>query len=335
MLPHADLAPWYEKAVWLYVCRTWREDEPDLEAARIHDRFGVTSWPHLFLIDPRDDRLLQRAGRTTNALDQAFTSAASQMEPVAEIEAGRMLDAVRAARTRILALEKPGAEVAPEQLQETLALLADPDVLVRHRALLLLTRQDVPELADHAKSLLLEGNDTIRFALLDWILENPISSLTPVLTRVFAEAGGKIPSGNPNVLRGRAARCLTECGDARALDVLAPIARQANARNSTTRSVVEAVGAIGARGDAAVKARVIEDLLASYPAEAKPAANGSPGVEGRYALRLAETVTKALATVLAGAPRTDPPDLPAGWSEKERTAYVEAVTAWVRDGSGG
>ena len=42
-------------------------------------------------------------------------------------------------------------------------------MLVRHRALLVLTGFEVPELADHAASLLIEGNDPIRFELLDWI----------------------------------------------------------------------------------------------------------------------------------------------------------------------
>ena len=97
MLPHEDLAPWYEKAVWLYVCRTWHEDEADLEAARIHDRFGVTSWPHLFLVDPADDRVLQRAGRTTQALDRAFTAAAAEVTALPEDEVAHVLDAVRAA----------------------------------------------------------------------------------------------------------------------------------------------------------------------------------------------------------------------------------------------
>ena len=159
--------------------------------------------------------------------------------------------------------------------------------------------------------------------------------MTPVLVRLFTEAGKALPSDNPNVLRGRAAACLGACGDARALDALAPVARAAEARNSTTRIVVEALGAIGERGDEAERARVVEILLASWPAAVKPAANSAPSVHGRYALRLAEAVTEALGRLLDGAARDGAPELAVGWSEAERTAYVAAVTAWVRDASGG
>lgn len=327
MLPHEDLAPCYEKAVWLYVCRTWRDDDADREAARIHDRFGVTSWPNLFLIDPRDDRLLRRAGRTTAALESAFAAAAAQVEPLLETELQPTLDGLQATRTRVLALESPSGDLAPEQLSETLALLEDPDVLVRHRALLLLTRQDVPVLADRAESLLIQGNDAIRFELLDWIQRGTVEGLTPLLVRVFTEAGKALPSGNPNVLRGRAARCLVACGDEQAIEALAAVARAANARNSTTRMVVEALGAIGGRGDEAVKARVVEVLLDAWPAPVEPAANGSPTVVGRYALRLVAAVTQALGV--------EDVDLPAGWSDAERAAYVTAVTERVRGQAAG
>ena len=326
MLPHEDLAPWYETVVWVYVCRTWRDDEPDREAARIHDRFGVTSWPHLFVIDPRDDRLLKRAGRTTGALESAFRAAASAVKPLPENELQPTLDALQATRARVLALESPGGELATQQIQETLAFLDDPDVLVRHRALLRLTRQDVPELADRAESLLIRGNDAIRFELLDWIQRGAVEGLTPLLVRVLTEAGKALPSGNPNVLRGRAARCLVACGDEQAIDALAPIARAANARNSTTRMVVEALGAIGDRGDEAVKARTVEVLFEAWPAAVEPAANDSPTVVGRYALRLVEAVTKALGV--------EDVDLPAGWSEAQRADYVTAVTERVRGRAG-
>ena len=189
MLPHEDLAPWYDKAVWIYVCRTWREDDADREAARIHDRFGVTSWPHLFLVDPRDDRLLRRAGRTTSTLASAFAAAAAQVEPLPEGELQVALDAMRATQQQVVALEELTGERAAEQRAELLARLDDPDVLVRHRALRLLTPLDVPELAQRAESLLIGGNDAIRFELLDWIQRGAVEGLTPLLVRVFAEAG--------------------------------------------------------------------------------------------------------------------------------------------------
>jgi len=333
VLPHEDLAPWYEKVVWLYVCRTWQDDAPDLEAARIHDRFGVTSWPHLFLLHPADDRVLVRAGRTTAALAQAFEEAVAAVGAFEEEEAKRVLDELQRARARVLALEALKRQATAEQARETLAFLEDPDVLVRQRALRVLTAFPSPGLKAHAEALLVEGNDAVRFELLDWLLRNPTPDLTPLLVRVFLEAGAALPSGNPNVLRAKAAACLEACGDARAIDALAPVARAADARNTTTRTVVAALGAIGARSAAADRARVVDLLLASWPPAEAPAANGSPTVAGRYALRLAEAVTKALMP-LAAPEGTEPgeawPDLPPGWSEEERATYVEAVTRRVQ-----
>ena len=68
VLPSEDLAPYHERVVWVYACRNWRGDELDLLAARSHDRFGVTSWPHLVVIDPRDDAVLAEVGRSVGAL---------------------------------------------------------------------------------------------------------------------------------------------------------------------------------------------------------------------------------------------------------------------------
>lgn len=249
------------------------------------------------------------------------------MRRLPEEGAQSVLDGLQGSRARVLALEALDLQAATDQVRETLAFLEDPDVLVRHRALLVLTGFEVSELADHAESLLLEGNDAIRFEFLDWIQRCLVPDLTPLLARVFSEAGGALPSGNPNVLRGRAAACLEACGDERAIDALAPVARDANALNSTTRAVVDALGAIGARGDEAVETRVVGVLLEAYPAEAERAANGSSTVRGRYALRLVESVTKALGHVLGV---RNAPEAPEGWSGEERTAYLASVTAWVR-----
>ena len=58
LLPDKDLRPFYQKVTWLYVCRRFKSgDAKDVEALRNHDRFGISSWPQMFLFDPRDDRI--------------------------------------------------------------------------------------------------------------------------------------------------------------------------------------------------------------------------------------------------------------------------------------
>ncbi|MHC5071920.1 MAG: hypothetical protein ACYTGO_15700 [Planctomycetota bacterium] len=64
LLPSKKLKPYYDKVVWLYVCRTFKEEtQKDREALRTHDRFGISSWPQHFVFDPRDDGVLTNMPR--------------------------------------------------------------------------------------------------------------------------------------------------------------------------------------------------------------------------------------------------------------------------------
>lgn len=63
LLPSKKLKPYYDKVVWLYVCRTFKDTPKDREALRTHDRFGISSWPQQFVFDPRDDRVLTNMPR--------------------------------------------------------------------------------------------------------------------------------------------------------------------------------------------------------------------------------------------------------------------------------
>lgn len=67
LLPNKALKPYYDKVVWLYVCRTFKDTPKDREALRTHDRFGISSWPQQFLFDPRDDRVLTNMPRKLEA----------------------------------------------------------------------------------------------------------------------------------------------------------------------------------------------------------------------------------------------------------------------------
>ena len=323
MLPHQDLEASYEKAVWIWVCRTWREDEADLEAARIHDRLGVTSWPHLFVIDPRTDEVLVRAGRSTKAIESAIARGTEAVEADAEAT-GTWLSDLEAAREAILEVEKlSGAKdaAARKAAKRIRPLLDHPDVVVRIRAVRWLLEREPETVLGRAEALILAGNDPL--AVLEGVKEHPSPELSALLARIVVQAGKGVPSGNPNVLRGKAARCLVTSGDARAIDALAPIAKEANYRNSTTRAVVEALGAIGARGDEATRTRVTAILLASWP---PPVDEDVPEKQARilqrYAVGLARAVTDALAAAHDG---KGLPKLPDAWTKADRDAHVEAV----------
>ncbi len=350
MLPHQELQVHYEDVVWLYVCRTWDEDEKDLEAARIHDRFGITSWPHLYVIDPRDDSVLARAGRSPPAIRRALASAVDAVEVLGDKDLAwelalledpvegksatlddRLVDP--SPHTRIRAVEelaRLGDEGdTPERRAGLLRLLQDPDedIVVRFRVLSYLLPRAPASVLSHAGALLLTPHDPFRFALLDALAGTPGPEHTPVLVRLFAEAGGEIASNNPNVLRMRAAKALAAGGDARAIDALAPVARTADARNVTTRMAVEALGAIAERGDDEARHRVRQILRASLPVALGGGQGDEPSREERYALRLVEAVAAAWVHARAPDAGSAMPDVPKRWRPRDREAYLSVFGA--------
>ncbi len=346
MLPHHDLASFYDRVVWLYVCRTWKDDAKDREAARIHDRFGVTSWPHLLLIDPGDDRVIRESGRRVEDLVRAFTEAAAAVEPLPE---GRLPDALAllgpeggakgslderlgdpSPHARLAALEELAAKgkraATKKRRARARAWLEDPeeDLVLRLRSFQWLLGC-APEAAREAIGpLLATDNDAVRFAVLDALADAPDAALTPELVRLFAGAGEAVPSRNPNVLRMRAARCLGAFGDERAIDALAPVAQATDARNATTRVVVEALGAIAARSDKADAARVRAILAEAWPQAIEDAGDAGPTPAERMALQLVRAVKDAREQAGGRRAKKDP-DLPSRWRPADREAWLEAV----------
>ncbi len=47
----------------------------DMEALRIHDRFGISSWPQMIVMDPRDDRVIGMPERTVESVTGLFDTA--------------------------------------------------------------------------------------------------------------------------------------------------------------------------------------------------------------------------------------------------------------------
>ena len=81
MLPHKDLAAYYDKVTWLFVSRNFKNDEKDREALRTHDRFGISSWPQLVLFDPRDDSVLEQMSRKLEDFKQQLKKHVASVPP--------------------------------------------------------------------------------------------------------------------------------------------------------------------------------------------------------------------------------------------------------------
>jgi len=58
----------------------------DMEALRIHDRFGISSWPQMIVMDPRTERVIGMPERTVESVTGLFETAADQIDkPGAEV----------------------------------------------------------------------------------------------------------------------------------------------------------------------------------------------------------------------------------------------------------
>ena len=51
----------------------------DMEALRIHDRFGISSWPQMIVMDPRDDRVIGMPERTVESVTGLFDRAIDEI----------------------------------------------------------------------------------------------------------------------------------------------------------------------------------------------------------------------------------------------------------------
>ena len=76
LLPHNDLAPLYDKAVWFYNYQTFQDDEAGRAADDVAIRFGVSSWPQLMLVHPSSFERRASVGRSAKAFHDAFGRAA-------------------------------------------------------------------------------------------------------------------------------------------------------------------------------------------------------------------------------------------------------------------
>jgi hypothetical protein len=275
LLPDAALKPAYDKAVWLYVYQDFSHSPADRAAERIALRFGVTSFPHLFLADPETLRVLADTGRTT----ESFLAAVNRVN-VKPAESLAAVEAVRKAEARAEELEtKPSVELAKRYL-------FDDDIVVRFRALHFLGDKDPKAVAARAEDLLAVPSDPFRFEVC-----RALAKTGEVKAVSALEAMVRAPkdSANPNVLRIEAVKALGACGNADSVAVLRGPATSGNYLNTLTGTAVDALAAIATRHPGA-KSDVTKVLKDAYPPPAAPADEQ----RSRICTALARRVHKAL-----------------------------------------
>jgi len=320
LLPNKALQRFYGKVSWLYVCRTFKKDqEKDREALRTHDRFGISSWPQMFLFDPRTDRVLGEPPRDLKGFTATFDRVLARWKKPApdKKSIARHLEA----RTQSLKFEKVlrkrgGKKIAKADKAAALKCLLDEkmDIVARIRALRLL-RATVPgELKEHASGFLKEGNDPWRYEALALIEEHPDPVHGPALLDLLTGIGAKYPSRNPNVLRSRTVACLGGSGGAGAVDPLLSLL-QGPLNNYLTRLTPSVLAALGRRVGQQ-RGRIGKALVAALP----PPVTDAKSKAEKFQVRMATAMAQAIAAAVAQLSGAKAPKVPRAWTAADRRA---------------
>jgi hypothetical protein len=275
LLPNPALRPVYDEVVWLYVYRDFKRNEADRAAERISLRFGVTSWPQHFLVDP-------------NTLEQVADTGRSVQTFLAAVKRGRSvrqgprdpLERQIAAEQRADALERhPRLEAARKAL-------SSPDIVERYAALEIVAAKDPKQIVAQAEALLAVPNDPFRYLVCGVLGRAAASDAAPALNALVANPNR---SRNPNVLRIRAVQALGTCGDARSVPVVGKWASTGVYFNGLTGIAVDVLYKIKRRHRDTAKA-IDRILRQGFP---KPPADGNER-EMRACVGLAKRIFRAL-----------------------------------------
>ena len=250
LFPLPALEPAYDQAVWLYLYRDFSEDERDRADERVCLRFGFSSYPQHKLVHPETLAIVGDTGRSV----ESFLSAMQRTE----VKVSKTTDAgslLADAEKRAIKLETSPTVKAAE------GALEDEDVVVRLRAIQILSKEKPAAIVRRAEGLLAVHNDPLRYAVCEALAKEGDASAARALDAVIEKPEGTL---NPNVLRMHAIQALARCGDAESIDVLAPFADKTQFSNSLTRSVAKALAAIAGR-EKKHKDRVRELLIGTFP----------------------------------------------------------------------
>lgn len=275
MLPNRALRPAYDQVVWVYVYRDFSRKGQDKDAERTSWRFGVTSWPQLFLADPASLKILAHTGRTP----ESFLAAVGRTK-VEKTRSTDALERTRAAEGRADKLEKGGSRKLAS------AGIDDEDIVVRYLSLRILAKKAPKTIVARAGELLAVPNDPFRYEVCAVLGKHADGDAKAALEAVVKRPEKSL---NPNVLRICAVRALMACGDAGSVDVIAPFAGSGAYFNGLTGISIDALAEIAKR-DPKARAAAKKALKASYP-EPPPASDQRAT---RACIALAKRVHKAL-----------------------------------------
>ncbi len=233
MLPNPALKEAYGEVVWLYVYRDFSRAGQDLLAERISLRFGVTSWPQLFLADPQTLEILTHTGRSV----ESFMGAVKRTR-VDKPRSLAALERTKEGERRAAELEKRGS------LKLARKYLDDTDIVARTRAMEIVADKDPKTIVKRAEELLQVPSDPFRYSVCRVLEEAGDAHAARALEAIVTKPK---PSLNPNVLRMRAVQALGSCGDGKSVVVIAPFAQSGSYRNGLTRVSIDALVAIAER----------------------------------------------------------------------------------------
>ena len=278
LLSDPKLSELHDDVVWMYLFQDFSHSEADRRAERVAIRFGITSWPQHFLVDPYTLDVLADTGRSLATFEAAVAGAKVTKQTRTTTDAYLEVDR--------LAARLEGDEVTVDEAKR---YLDHGDVVVRYRAIQRLEATAPAEIAEAADALLEIPHDQTRFLVCKVLAQSGDARAKNRLEQLLRSPDG---SKNPNVLRIQAVGALARCGDAETVAVIAPFASSGVYFNGLTGTSVDALVAIAERMPNARKA-VCEVLASAFP---EP--EGQADERARRACRaLAQRVHEALRIV--------------------------------------
>ncbi len=280
LLATKELAAEYDGVVWMYLFQDFTHSEADRAAERIAIRFGISSWPQHFLVDPFTLTKVADTGRSLATFRAAVQSTnVVQRDAVPSVEQLAQWDALA------ISLEQDtGVELARKHLRHA-------DRVVAFRALQTVAKLAPASLVEASGWLLAQPNDQIRGLVCDVLARHGDAAACEALHGLAAKP---TDSENPNVLRIRAVKALARCGTAASVPVVEPFATSGAYRNGLTMTAIQTLVAIAERVPA-TKSDVVAVLAKAFPAV--PAGTGGEAAltaELRMATALARNVHAAL-----------------------------------------
>ena len=301
LLSDEKLSELYGDVVWMYLFQDFSHSEADRAAERIAIRFGITSWPQHFLVDPRSLEVIADTGRSLESFRSAFAGA--------KVEARQGVTTEQLIEADALAAKLEGKV----SVAEAKRYLDHADLVVRYRAIQRLEATAPEAIVKAAGALLEVPHDQTRFLVCQVLAASGDLSVREQLEGLVRRPDG---SRNPNVLRMHTVRALARCGDGHSIAAIGPFAASGEYFNGLTGTAIDALVAIAARvrGE---RGGVSDVLKTAFP-QPKPDTDER---EQRACQALARRVHEALETV-TGKERA----FPAVYDEKAR----EQLTALWR-----